>query len=188
MYAIFGDKDKFAIEVEIVYASEYPILGHFRFWAGGTPIGDWEDSTHLNGCRSWLRDFVEKEVDRREPWSDSVPAEEVMKMLWDDVMPGPPRPDGSYDIPSIEEVMFSSEIVRRYHISHFGMSSFDRVRLLLTETADGRQRLVWRDKSSPEIHEAFLDPGELQRVSEQFCDWFDETTEGLPGATPPTHS
>jgi hypothetical protein len=51
------------------------------------------------------------------------------------------------------------------------MSSFDRCDILLIED-EIQQRLLWRTADDLEIKEAFLPAGEMQRVAEDFYQWF----------------
>lgn len=87
-------------------------------------------------------------------------------MLYDSVM-DPTLPDQSV---SIED---NSDIYRRYHISHLGMSSFDRIGLLLVEEPEC-QRVIWHETGDPTIYEVKLPVGEMQRIGEAFCQWFQE--------------
>ena len=100
---LFGQKDEFGIELEIVHSVDEWVLGRFLFWVKGTPIGDPED--------------------------ESV------------------------------------------HISHVGMSSFDKVTILLVEGQRGEQRCIFQ-QGDAEIMDAFFPPGTMQRVAADCVGWF----------------
>ena len=162
---IIGDPAQFAIECVIQeWVDDIWVFGHFRFWLGGHTVGDWEDSASLRGCVSWIRDFIDTDVQRFDPMLTGKSREEVFHMLYDSVM-DPTLSDQSV---SIED---SSDIYRRYHISHLGMSSFNRVGLLLIETPEC-QRVIWHETGDPTIYEVKLPVGEMQRIGEAFCQWF----------------
>ena len=62
----------------------------------------------------------------------------------------------------------------RFHLSHLGMSSFEQFDLLLVKDEVGRERLLWRKADSPLIHELTFEPNEMEVVTGQFCDQFEE--------------
>jgi hypothetical protein len=171
---IFGKQETFAIEAEISNRSEGWVLGHFRFWVHSKPIGNWDDTADLRGCAGWIRDFLDEKIDRREPSLDKKSAEEIMKELFDDVMPARSSQPSSGDRSRRIDALESAEVLRRFHISHLGMSAFDHVDLLLMESPEHRQRFVWRDVSDLHVHDAILDPDDIRSAAEAFCAWFQQ--------------
>ncbi len=171
---LIGQKEQFAIECQIEQITHQEVLwifGRFRFWAKKDPIGDWEDVVDLRGCRHWMEDFVKYPQDRFEPELIGKSKEEIFHLLFDSFMPISNRLDTGRKPPF-------KGVETRFHISHLGMSSFDHFDVLLVESK-GEQRILWRDAHDMEIKEAFLPPGEVQRLAKEFCEWFDEqeTTE-----------
>lgn len=160
---IIGDQHRFAIESEIEELTENGwLLGHFRFWVLGEPVGNWDDYTDLKGCAYWLRNFIDVLEDRNESDLVGKSKEEVFRLLYDSVM-------GSGEQSNVEPPF--EHILSRFHISHLGMSSFDRFDILLIET-DTQQHLLWRSADDLEIKEAWLSAGEMQRIAERFYQWF----------------
>lgn len=162
---IFGSKKLFAIECEIQLRTDTWVFGNFCFWIFRKDVGNYEDFTSLNGCFGWLKHFIEDPRDRNEPGLMEMPPEEIFFLLYDSFMP-----EGlQYNSDNKEPF---KDTFGRFYISHLGMSSFDRFDILLIENSF-QQRVLWRDASNLIIHEAILPAGEIQRVSQEFCRWFD---------------
>lgn len=168
---LIGSRERFAIEAQPEEFSGDWILGRFRFWVGGEEVGDWNDSTDLRGCVSWLKDFATVPRDRSDPRLDGASPEDVFALVYDPVF----GPNGIAN-PSDQPIPFSYE---RFHIGHVGMSSFERFDVLLVKTATGRGRCIWRKADDVHIFETILDAGEMEEVATRFCEDF-ETTYGRP--------
>ncbi len=163
---IIGDLQSFAIESEITdRAQDGWTLGHFRFWVDGQAVGDWTDSTALNGCASWLDDFASKSELRYEPGLAEMSKEETFRLLFDPVIVLYGEDIAQKASPQYEN------IYSRFHIAHLGMSAFDRYDLLLIET-EQQQRLLWRSADDLTIHEAWLPVGTMQQVAKEYCQQF----------------
>jgi hypothetical protein len=161
---IAGNSQRFAIEAQPKEPDQGWVLGRFRFWLGGVPVGNWEDAADLRGCVRWLEDFANKPRNRLEPRLEGLTAADLIRILWDEFMTTPYRPGCPPDgIP---------DIYSRFHISHLGMSSFDALDLLLVSTLDGRERCVWRNARNGEIGECELAHGEMETVAVEFCRQF----------------
>lgn len=158
-----GRQARFAIEAEPQDDLDGWLLGRFRFWLCGQPVGDWEDAADLRGCVRWLRDFASVPRNRYEATLANAPAEQVFRQLYDPVM-------GAGTTSSPIDDAFA-----RFHISHIGMSSFEKFDVLLLHDAQGAQRCLWRSAGSAEIHECWLARDEMETVANQFCDRFDQT-------------
>lgn len=96
---------------------------------------------------------------------------EVFDMLWTTMM----VVDGKV---SKSEPVYK-DAVSRFHISHLGMSSFDRVAMILLECQEGSQRCIWNALPDAAIHEALLPAGEMERVSRSFLKKFDQMKAAL---------
>src|SRR5690606_19989607 len=116
-------------------------------------------------CVNWLRDFVEAKQRRYEPGLFELSAREVFRLLTEGVLVffTPDEGVGEYYPNSLS----------RFHVSHLGMSAFDRTTIVLIENEIGEQRLVW---TSPEetILEAILPPGLMQRVLSEAINCMEE--------------
>jgi hypothetical protein len=128
-------------------------------------VGDWEDSTDLKGCLNWIKKFVEEMRDRFERALVGLEKESVFNLLYYPVM-------FSEDTNKKEEPLFD-DIFSRFHISHLGMSSFEKFDLLLIEQPEGQQRCIWRYTGSNEVHECYLPKGEMQRVAKLCYVWLE---------------
>ncbi len=162
---LVGDKARFAIEA---LAEEFPegwVLGRFRFWLGGHPLGDWEDSVDLRGCVRWLRDFERTPRDRFDPGLEGLDASSVFGLVWEPVF-------GSEAIANPAEQPVHDAFAR-FHIGHLGMSSFDSFDVLLVKSLRGEERILWRRADESKIRELLLDAEEMEDVARRFCDEFE---------------
>ena len=159
---IAGRKDRFAIEAEPQEELDGWLFGWFRFWLCGQPVGDWEDSADLRGCVRWLRDFANVRRDRYEPALVSLSAAEVFRSVYDPVMA-----EGN------SRSSFA-DAYARFHISHIGMSSFERFDILLLYDVHGSERCLWRRANATEIAECRLWRNEMESVASEFCDLFEQ--------------
>jgi hypothetical protein len=158
---ITGRQERFAIEADLQEQLDGWVLGHFRFWLCGQPVGNWDDSADLRGCVRWLRDFATVTRDRYEPALAAAPAEEVFRCLYDPVMGA-----GSSSTPY-------KDAFARFHISHIGMSSFEHFDILLLYDAHGGERCLWRVAGATKIEECRLWRNEMESVAKEFCDLFE---------------
>lgn len=161
---IAGNKDRFAIEAELESSQDGWIFGRFRFWLCGNQVGNWSDINDLKGCVHWLRQFATSAKDRYDPKLATADPESVFRIAYDSVMAGARERGLRETIPNT---------VDRFHISHLGMSSFDRFVLLLLKDEHGAERCIWREAEA-EIHECRLWRNEMESVAAQFCRMFDE--------------
>ncbi|MGH7439147.1 MAG: Imm42 family immunity protein [Polyangiaceae bacterium] len=157
-----GIPERFGIEAEVTEVSGTWIFGHFRFRLCGKSIGDWDDTTDLGGCVRWLKDFAENPRERFEPSLIGLSAADVFRRVYDPVMArtasrSPPPIRGAY---------------ARFHVSHLGMSSFERFDVLLIKDARGGERCLWRSANDAEIFECRLWRNEMETVASEFCERF----------------
>jgi hypothetical protein len=158
---IVGRRERFAIEAEVQEELNGWVLGRFRIWLCGKPIGNWDDAAHLSGCVNWLRHFATVPQDRYLPSLANAPAEEVFRALYDPVM-------GPGDLVAPIEDAFA-----RFHISYIGMSSFELFHVLLLYDVHGGERCLWRRVGATKIEECELWRNEMEAVAKEFCDLFD---------------
>jgi hypothetical protein len=169
---IVGSVERFAIEASIErLAAPSWVFGRMRFWLGGSAVGDWESPTALNGCVGWLREFCTEEVDRRDGTLFGLPAAVLLGRITSGfVREGVLRVDSRCD---------SQGLIRRFYLSHLGMSAFDKFDLALVESCDGRQRMLWSGEGAS--GEVELAPREMEFVVEQFCLEYDLEVGRLGG-------
>src|ERR1043165_8809165 len=80
---LFGNKDRFAVESELIPGDfDYP-FGRITFWSDGNPLGDYSAVTILTvdlfNCRSFLKDTGQ----RHDPTLETPPNEEALKKVYD---------------------------------------------------------------------------------------------------------
>lgn len=156
---VAGDNNVFAIAAEVTEIPQGWLLGRFRFVFHGHRCGNWEDETDLRACFGWLKDFAEKPRPRFEEDLVELPAEEVFSRL---VAPVINQLDQA-QLPERYQGTFA-----RFHISHLGMSSFDKVSMVLLESLTG-QRCIWKEGDSMTIQDHRFPAGHMQEVASQFC-------------------
>jgi len=175
--SIFGDQSIFAIECQVSRLLEKRVYTHFQVWVGGKPIGDYEDEIMLYSCMSYLSEFLKFTGNRYEPELDEKSKEEVFKMIFDSVVYTLPVEKTWNEIFAIYNPSDGiqppyEDIMRRFHLDSFGMSSFsDKFNLILVETQSGKQRLIWRAISDMELHEQILEPKGFEAIANQFLLW-----------------
>lgn len=157
---IAGEAERFAIEAEIEERVEGWVLGHFRFWICGDPVGDWTDSVDLLGCLRWLKDFCDHPRNRYEAGLFELPPRQVFDRVFDPVMAGSKRHVG---LPEVRDAY------SRFHISHLGMSSLERFDILLLTDEHGAGRCLWRELDNGQIHDCRFRAGEMEAVVDAFC-------------------
>ncbi len=155
-----GERSEFAIECQYTDAIGNWLYGHLRFIFRNESCGNWDDSVDLRGSVSWLRDFAERPVDRYEAELLTLPPTEVFERI---VKPVLAQPDGQ-EYPEIY-----SDAYARFHISKLGMSAFDYTTIVLIED-EWRQRCLWNEGSSADIHDVYFKAGTMQAVAKRFCE------------------
>jgi hypothetical protein len=156
---IVGKRDRFAIEAEPEQIEDGWILGHFRFWLCGNAVGDWNESADLLGCLRWLRDFAENVRERQEPSVIDLAPEAVFERLYDPVMTSESR----------HNVSTVADSFSRFHISHLGMSSFDKWDILLLKDSHGAERCLSRKAGEKKIVDCRLWRNEMEAIALEFC-------------------
>lgn len=164
---IVGDNSAFAIECELVEMLDDRRYGHFRFWVLGRSVGDYSDWVDLDGCRAWLRSFVDDTVCRNEPRLNGLDADTVYQIVTRQAMQG-----------LITDGLELYDPFRRFYISHLGMSAFDRFDVLLFQLP-GSERLIWMDAAESLVHDAYLPLGIVESVARSYCaDWDRQLLQG----------
>lgn len=176
--SILGDQSTFAIQCEVSDLMYDPPQAHLRVWIGDKPVGDYEDVIILSASVSYLLDFLKFTGDRYEPDLDEKSKKEVFQLIFDSVIYTVPAGKTLSEIvanhnPSDHDIQPPYEnIEKRFHLESFGMSSFlDKYNLILVETRNKKQRLIWRALSDMELHEILLEPMTFETVANQFLAW-----------------
>jgi hypothetical protein len=156
---IAGDKAVFAIAAEFTGATQGWVFGRVRFILHACPCGDWSDEVDLRASYSWLADFASNPRDRNEPELMDLPAEDVFARIVDPVLTGK---DG------VQRNEVYANTFSRFHISHLGMTAFDRVVMVLVESGPA-QRCIWREADEGKLHDDIFPRGHMQDVAREFC-------------------
>lgn len=167
---IAGSTQVFGIAAEITQNSDW-ILGRFRFVFHGRPCGNWDDEADLRGCYGWLKDFSEQGRDRFEAELLDLPAATVFERLVRPVLFRERR---------ARVAEYYKNTFNRFHISHLGMSSFNRVDMVLIENSE-IQRCVWGDSFVEEFHDDVFPSGHMQGVAAAFCKLLESEVAALGG-------
>lgn len=154
-----GDKQSLAIGLHVEQVVEGWVDGQFAFWINGACVSNLEDYAALHACANWLRDFVERHVDRRDSRLWGMSKEDAYDVLDQAFVR---RRPGGRDL-SLDPPISDTEIFGRFYISHLGMTAFDRVQMYLIEHEKEGQRCLW--ETDGPVHEAYFPPGEMQRVA-----------------------
>lgn len=172
----WGNKQTFAIEWEPIN-QQSPFYGYMRFWAGGCPIGNFDESVRAFTARSNMRAFTSRQEERSICELDDASAEEVFLELYDngmvivrpsetleDALMRPPRKNTDYH----------QDAWRRdtFHLDEIGGAAFrDHVGVILVNNLkSGCERLIWRDVSTFKISEQKFPLGTVEKVFEMFVD------------------
>ena len=162
---IIGDKQKFAVEINVLDTVDGWIFGVLLFWIAGIVVGDPEEKTvDLKGCINWVRDFLGNARNRKEDELFEMDKKRAFLLLCPSVIQG--NQDTEFVKGKYEDA-FS-----RFHISHLGMTSFDDVNILLVENSSGSQRCIWQQGEN-EVQDATFEEGEIRAVMTDLVQWFD---------------
>lgn len=175
---IFGDKKTFAIECENVSPPDMESYIHFRVWARGHFIGDYEETVLLKASLSWLLEFMKYSQSRREPSLDTKSKEEVFQLIFDSVVLTVPQGLILSDVVKDSAICPDptppsyANVRERFHLDQIGMSSFsDKWNIILIENEDRSQRLMWRNLKDMQVHEALLPPSCFENAVSGFIQW-----------------
>ena len=153
---LIGDKNIFAINVDVTEIVDDWVFGQFYIYVKGLIIGDETDhSVDLKGCFNWLKDLIEKPRDRYEPHLYEMDKEQVFLRLAAPVLVHENRNDFAKE--------FYENTFSRFHISHVGMSSFDSLVLLFIKSENGLERLIWKN-SDNDVLDAHFPAGKIELI------------------------
>lgn len=172
---VFGSTATFAIEPELVEIFGKWTYGRLRFWIGGVPSGDFEDTSDLAASARWGRVFLTASPRRTRPDLDAMPAEQVFELLYGrfvtPVHSEPrARPSGLLD-----RDLFVWD--RDAHLlDDVGESAVrDKVAIIVVRKADGSDRILAKTFESGSLTETFVPERLCDTVVASYCSW----VEGL---------
>jgi hypothetical protein len=165
---IHGNQDCVAIEISIEQTIEPWVYGRLLLWLGGGSVGNHEDcGVDIEGCINWLSDFLMLPRDRCVPDLMLAPKDIVWRELVEPVFE------------SVEADARYSDPFSRFHLSHLGMSAFDRVTLLLINDGKKNERYLWQQNK--EVIMDYTAPlGSLEASAKEAILWFQKSRWHLP--------
>jgi hypothetical protein len=176
---IFGEKQVFAIECEIVDQIDSWVYANFCFWIEGAKVGAYQETIVLKASIAWLKEFLRNSEKRCIPLFDSMDKEIVFRLIYETVIVTPLKnssilemiPENKEETASGRLALSDSEIINRFHLDDVGMSSFDEYSIILINREDGKQRIIWKHVDESSVHEAILPPDYFENIAIQFVSW-----------------
>jgi hypothetical protein len=161
---IFGQQASFAIEAEFTGAEDKWRFGHLRFWIGGSPIGDFDETSDLAGSARWGRQFLSASARRSRGDLDDSPGDAVYYQLYGRFFErGGSAPGESFDRDP-------------FVLDEVGESSLrDKVTILVVRRGGGRDRVLLRDYQRDGFEEHDIPRGICDEAIDSYCTW----VEGL---------
>lgn len=161
---LVGDRENFGIEIHLRSAvGNRWIYGTYVLWANGMPIGDPNDhAVDLRGCCNWMQNLTERPPDRYEPGLYEMDRTVAYVRLASSALANPSSNRFAKEA--------YADTVSRFHISHIGMSSFDRVTLLWLKNLSGSDRLIWQ-VGEDSIQDAHVRAGLMETAFREAIRW-----------------
>ena len=149
---LVGASEQFAMEYEIVPSPGRAILGHFRMWANGREIGDFQDVLVLTAVQAQIEHslrFADRLADPALLAADKADAVRI-----------------------IQETLYGASVplslkYARFNLTDVGLTSFDRLWVFLIATPT-EQRLLWRKKKGLDVGEVGFPVGTYETVAREF--------------------
>jgi hypothetical protein len=165
---IFGMLATFAIEAELREVSGKWTFGRLRFWIGGLPIGDFEETCDLATSARWGRTFLGASHRRSRTDLDKKPPAEVYENLQGRFL----QPVGAEALNADPEKWDREP----YCLDEIGESSTrDVFSIVVARRGDGTDRVIVQSHDEATTSEALVPPGVCDAAIESYCAW----VEGL---------
>lgn len=171
---LFGQKDRFGIEIGEVELLQGALYCQFRFWICGTPIGDWEDRIPLQASIEHMRVFCSHSANRGGVYFGGRPADHVFEEVYHafytaDYTKCP------VEVPNLRD---------RFHLDEIGMSAvLDKYGLVLVASSPAETRLIVENLVMNAILcDCPLRFGEVEEVGLAYLAWGKEAL-AAPGVT-----
>jgi len=149
---LIGEKEKLALEYEIVPSSGHAILGHFRMWADRHEIGDFEDVVVLTAVQAQIEHSLR-----------------VADRLADSALLAADKAEA---VRIIQAALYGRSVplsleYARFNLTEVGLTSFDTLWVFLIATP-AEQRLLWRKKKGLDVGEVGFPVGTYETVAHEF--------------------
>jgi NAD-dependent DNA ligase len=164
---IFGSKNRFAIESEIVENVEFN-FGRICFWVEGTVLGDYDTTVILNPIADFLSTTLSYEGERHDQTLLNVSPEQALSQVYSALYGG----DTSTHQAPTEEQLHSFQ---KLSICPNGCEAFDGELVILLEDDKG-ERFIWREFTQKVVHVMQLELGEYERAVGEFLAWLAAST------------
>ena len=153
---LFGERERFGIEVgEVEFADDKPV-SQFRIWMTKEPLGDWDDRIFLKGSLAYANLFIKlrrfrEQINCSEADSRTV-FDDFYEYYYSDEYEGTAFAHG-YDMRDL------------FHLDDIFMSSLrDRFGIILIPDCSGEMRLICKKFLDGSVREQRLERGELEQI------------------------
>ena len=164
----FGYPSSFALEAVLLEIYGTWTYGHVRFWVGGAPIGNFNDSADLAGGARWGRDFLAASARRTRPDLDDRTAADVYEILYGQYIVSIRGPD-TRRLKAPPDAVWDRD---PYLLDEVGESSLrDKYAVVVARRADSYDRLIVKAFKTDAVSEVLLAPGECDATVASYCDW-----------------
>ena len=155
---MFGEQNRFGIEVGNVQIIDSKPMVQCRFWMAGERLGDWDDRIFLRGSLEYATLFVRLRHLREQSGYVEGDANEVFEQLYE------------YYYSDNREIKNEIHDVRDiFHLEDIGMSSLlDKYGIVLAPDDFGGMRLISKRFCDNLILEQRLAKGEVERVLDEY--------------------
>lgn len=164
---IFGSKNRFAIESEIVESAEFN-FGRICFWVEGTVLGDYDTTVILDPLADFLSTTLCYEGERHDQALLDVSAEQALNQVYSSLYGA----DTSTQQAPTDEQLHSYQ---KLSICPNGCEAFDGELVILLEDDIG-ERWIWREFTQKVVHVMQLEFGEYERAVGEFLAWLEAST------------
>jgi hypothetical protein len=161
----FGDRKSFAIEIGEIERSpgKCDVSAQFRFWIGGTPIGDWDDRISLKASIVYMKVFCRYSDYRIVPSCATMSAEEVFEKLYQGFF-GHDYTVSAPVVPNLRD---------RHHMDDIGMGAVvDKYGIVVVRPSASGQRVIVKDLArSAIIIDITLPDGVIEAAGADYIAW-----------------
>lgn len=173
---LFGSKETFAIEAEVLEIHGEWTYGHLVFWIASRPVGDANDVADLATSARWGRVFLSASTRRTRGDLDQRSTAEVYDQLYGRFVTPASAPSSKG-----WELRWDRD---PYVLDEVGDSSVrDNFAILVVRRVDRFDRVVVNSFDGPGLWESLVSPGVCDSVIEQYCAWV-EGQRGSPLVPP----
>jgi len=169
---VLGEKSLFAYQWELIDHGKTDYWGNFCFWISGIEVGVYKELTTLSISLSSLKDFLKESEKRVYLRSERIPKDELFYDVYEKYFDEDYKGNTAASYGYFRDIFWMDKIGEDSLRDKFGV-------ILLNESAENRQRFVWKYYKTNKIEEAFVPPGYFEFVSQQFVEVLSSEIESL---------